>query len=162
MAACTYALAFFLLWIDQQKAIPDDIKVQLFYCFHRISVNMQRRIAFVAYAKFCCLKINEAAFFIYNIYPLHFIKTADLLKGLKQYTQFVLFGHDHYIQQAIGEGSFGCNGKVVAKLVAVGHRNKKGLGMNFLFTRGEGKRVSLRAKKVLHCFFNIGRQAAFG
>lgn len=64
--------------LQQPKTIMLHFKIKLFYAFHRVAVNMHWRIVFVGNVQAIGLKINKAAFFINNIYPLHFMKPAYL------------------------------------------------------------------------------------
>ncbi len=66
------------------------LKRKFLYDINRVAVNMHRRATRIGNVQGSCLKVDQAAAFIHNLHPLHFMKAAYLQQGLKQYTQLIL------------------------------------------------------------------------
>src|SRR6476620_642024 len=100
---------------------------------------------------YTALRINQGGF-------LHFIKSRNLLQSLDEHAQFILFGHDNYIQHAISKAGFGSYLKIVSKLVAVGHRNKEGICDECPALGADAESVRFGSEKILHRLLDIGSE----
>src|SRR5215203_6048994 len=113
-----------------------------------IAVDMKGGSRGVPDKEFFGLEVDNACLLVAQGRLLQRIKAAYLPESLQQQGESALGRYYHYIEQPIGKGRAGRNGKVVAKLVAVGHRNKVGIGSKFLTTCRKGKWVGPGREEV--------------